>query len=87
MNHVTNIEIVPNQLELKVGEEEVLEAFAKPDNATCKGIIWYSKDTNIVRVNQYSGLVFAIREGETSVIAQAADGSNITSQITVLVTL
>lgn len=86
MHHVTNIEIVPSQLVLKVGEEEVLEAFVKPDNATCKSIIWYSEYTNIARVNQYSGLVFAIREGETNMIAQAADGSNVAAQITVTVT-
>ena len=65
---VESIELNRNELTIVEGESETLVATVKPDNATDKTVSWSSADESVAMVS-VSGVVTAIKEGETIVTA------------------
>jgi len=82
--YVTSITLNPSSVNLQVGESESISATVKPSNATDKGIIWESHNTNVATVSQ-SGKITATGVGNTTVTATAKDGSGIVKTIDVTV--
>lgn len=71
---VTGIELVESSVEMTVGTSHKLTATVLPENATEKGVVWESKDESIASVDQ-EGLVSAVKEGSTQIIASTANGN------------
>lgn len=65
-----------SSLEVIKGDKIQLELFFIPQNATNKGIIWSSSDTNVASVDQ-EGNITAINEGTTYINAQTKDNKMI----------
>lgn len=77
---VTNIEVTPKNLEIKVGEKGEISASISPENATNKSIVWKSSDENVAVVS--NGEVSGIAEGDV-VIYASVDGVCDSSIVTV----
>ena len=75
---VTSIELNKTTLTMNVGDEEILTATVKPDNATNKDVWWISSDNNIAYVN-YDGKVQARAVGNATITCKAQDGSGVVS--------
>ena len=71
---VSGITIDKDELKLTVGNSFRLTATVLPENATEKGVVWESKDESIASVDQ-EGLVSAVKEGSTQIIASTANGN------------
>ena len=71
---VTGIELGESSVEMTVGTSHKLTATVLPENATEKGVVWESKDESIASVDQ-EGLVSAVKEGSTQIIASTANGN------------
>ena len=82
---VQSVTVCPPTMELTLGESAVLEVTVCPENATNRGVDWRSRDTAVATVNPNSGLVRAVGEGTTAIIADAVDGSNKRGGCTVVV--
>ncbi|MCL2738920.1 MAG: SUMF1/EgtB/PvdO family nonheme iron enzyme [Bacteroidales bacterium] len=83
---VTGVIINPSgEASVEAGKILYLTATVTPDNATNKGIIWSSFDTDMATVDNM-GVVRGIRVGATTIYATAADGSGVNSSINVSVT-
>lgn len=80
---IERIQLNKNQLTLVIGTSEKLEATILPENATDKTLIWESKDSNIVSVNN-NGEIYANNIGNTIISVKNKDG-NIKSQCLVYV--
>lgn len=83
--YVTSITVNPTTVNLSVGESKAITATIKPTNATNKGITWKSHNTNVATVSQ-SGKITAVGVGNTTVTAEAIDGSGVVAAIDVTVT-
>ena len=70
---VTEVKLNKSSLELIEGESTTLVATVLPDNATYKEVSWSSSNTAVASVDR-NGLVTAIAEGTTTIIANA-DGT------------
>ena len=77
---VTSIELDKTSLELTEGDEAVLTATVKPDDATDKTVEWISSASSVATVTD--GKVKALRPGTTIITAQAGGK---TAQCTVTV--
>ena len=71
--NVTGVSLNKNTLNLFVGESEVLAAGIMPDTASNNSVTWASSNPGIATVSE-NGLVTAVSEGITSVIATTNDG-------------
>ncbi|MGE5398332.1 MAG: Ig-like domain-containing protein [Chitinophagales bacterium] len=69
---VTSVSVYKRGVTLKVGEQVQIKAFVLPTDASNKRVIWSSEDTNIATVSD--GLIIAVGEGITNVIATTEDG-------------
>lgn len=69
---IETIQIDKNELTLKVGAKEKLEASYTPHNAT-ESILWSSSNSEIANVND-NGEVTAISEGEAIIYAKNSNG-------------
>lgn len=78
---VSSIELNKKTLTLTEGDEFVLEATVKPDDATDKTITWNSSNSEVATVGN-DGKVMAIKEGEAKITAKAGD---ITAECPVIV--
>lgn len=63
---------------ISVGETLQLSAILSPDNVTNKNISWTSTDASVATVDA-SGLVRALSDGKTQIIATTTDGSNLSA--------
>ena len=63
---------------LAIGETLQLSAILSPDNVTNKTIGWTSTDASVATVDA-SGLVRALSDGKTQIIATTTDGSNLSA--------
>lgn len=63
---------------IAVGETLKLNAVLEPENVTSKNISWTSTNTDVATVNA-DGLVKAVSEGSTQIIATTTDGSNLSA--------
>ena len=77
---VQSIQITQTSLKMTVGDTTELSAKVTPSDATNQSLSWKieSGETNCIEL-QSNGTVKAIREGTVFVVAEATDGSNITS--------
>lgn len=78
---VSSIELNKKTLTLTEGDEFVLEASVKPDDATEKTVTWNSSNSEVATVGN-DGKVLAIKEGEAKITAKAGD---ITAECPVIV--
>lgn len=69
---VSEIMLNENKLVLIEGEEAILEATVKPDNATDKTIVWTSSDESVAKVSS-SGKVSAIASGAAIITAKSGE--------------
>lgn len=67
---VTEVKLSRTTLPLKIGETSQLTATTLPENATEKTVTWSSNTPNIASVDK-TGLITAIAEGSTIIIAEA----------------
>lgn len=81
---ISNIELLSNSESIAVGETLQLNAIISPDNASNKTVNWTSTNPSIASVNA-SGLVTAIAEGKTQIIATTTDGSNLSAICEIIV--
>lgn len=78
--YVTDISITGNSSEpLSVGGIMQLGADVYPSDATNKSVTWSSDKLNVAIVDDNSGLVEAIGEGEAIITCKAKDGSGVTA--------
>lgn len=67
-----------------VGTEHQLQVEVEPHNASDK-FTWSSNDTSIISVDEQTGKITCLKEGTTSVIVTATDGSTQTASIQIKV--
>lgn len=72
---VTAIYISDTMVDMKIGEQTTITAYAIPSNATNTRLRWYSEDENIATVED--GVVTAVGIGTTYICVESTDGSNI----------
>lgn len=70
---VQGVSLSTNQLKIKEGETARLQAQVFPNDACARKIIWTSTKPNIASVSS-SGLVKALAEGTTDIVATTAEG-------------
>ena len=80
---VTAIELSETDIEMIEGTVTVITARVLPEDATDSTVIWYSLDEAIATVSD--GTITAIAEGETIIVAEAADGSGVKAECRVTV--
>ena len=69
---IQSISLNESTINMEVGESETLEATVLPENASDKSVTWTSEDPTIATVED--GLVRAVAEGHTTIIATGSDG-------------
>lgn len=74
----TAIRLSHNSETITIGEKFQLNAVLEPENVTNKTISWTSTNPNIATVNA-DGIVQALAEGTTQIIATTTDGSNLSA--------
>lgn len=80
----TSIQISPSSKKMSIGESIQLNALLEPENVTNANLSWTSSNPNIATVDA-NGLVKAITEGSTQIIATTNDGSNLSATCNVSV--
>lgn len=81
---VKSLTIIPSELNMNVNDFYTLKAEITPTNATDKKIKWQSQNNTIATVSD-TGIVRALQNGSTTIIASTSDG-NVTTSIKVNVT-
>lgn len=71
---VTGVSISEGDRTLEEGETIQLNAVVEPGNATNKGITWSTGDAAVATVDEESGLVTAVSEGEAAITVTTEDG-------------
>lgn len=72
------IQLSPNSVTIVKGENLQLNVVLTPDNVSNKTVNWTSTNTGVATVDA-SGLVRAISDGKTQIIATTTDGSNLSA--------
>ena len=80
----TSIQISPSSKTVAIGETIKLNALLEPENVTNANLSWTSSNPNIATVD-VNGLVKAIAEGKTQIIATTTDGSNLSAICEIMV--
>lgn len=62
------------EIELVVGDAEILTVAVFPENATNKTLVWYSSKIFVAAVNGMTGKVIAITPGTAVITAMTEDG-------------
>ncbi len=83
--HVTGISLSAYEKTLNVGQRFMPIVTMQPSNATDKGEIWVSDNTNIAKVNRY-GNITALAEGQCNVTVTSADNSSVSAVFNLTVT-
>ena len=73
-----SIQISPSSKTISIGESIQLNALLEPENVTNANLSWTSSKPNIATVDA-NGLVNAVSEGTTQIIATTNDGSNLSA--------
>lgn len=74
----SDVQLSSNSEIIAIGETVQLNAVVVPEGTTNKTIRWTSTNPNVASVDA-SGLVTAISEGTTQIVATTTDGSNLSS--------
>lgn len=80
----TSVQISPSSKTMAIGETIQLNASLEPENVTNANLNWTSSNPNVANVDA-TGLVKAITEGSTQIIATTNDGSNLSAICEILV--
>lgn len=72
--HVNSINLDYTKLLLQTNQEKVLKAIVLPEDATNQEIVWTSENPSIATVDK-NGVVKAVAEGQTIIIATTVDGN------------
>ena len=75
---VSGISLSDPSLEMKPGDTKSLTATLSPSTATEKEVKWSSSNSSVAKVSD-SGVVTAVAEGETVIVAIATNGTQATS--------
>jgi len=70
---VKKVKISQKKLNMKTGSTAKLDAYVKPDDATIKEVLWFSKDPAIAKVDK-NGNVTAVSKGGTEIYILSKDG-------------
>ena len=70
--NVTSISLNLSKMTMEVGDQRTISASVVPSNATDKTVIWKSSNPSVATVN--GGIVKAVSNGKTTIIASSADG-------------
>ena len=73
--HVTGVRISQASADLTVGGQMTLSATVIPENASDKGIVWSSSDTDVATVSE-TGEVTAMSAGRALIYAVSEDGNH-----------
>ena len=83
---VTGISVTSPSTSLKVGESVTLTAIVAPKNASEKGVMWSSSDSEIATVDPETGKVTAKKKGTCTITAQTKEeGSSVKGTCTITV--
>ena len=83
--NVERIILEPDSLTFDtIGDEKTITAKVEPSNASNPNVVWKSEDETIAKVSK-EGTVTSVADGETTVIAEAADGSGVEAKAAVKV--
>ncbi|MCH5168984.1 MAG: Ig domain-containing protein, partial [Prevotellaceae bacterium] len=80
---VSGILLSESEVNLIEGESLRITATVLPENATDTSLRWYSLDEVIATVDD--GLIYAMAPGETTIVAEATDGSGVRAECHVVV--
>ncbi len=80
---VASVTIDKSSLSMYVGDESLLKATIKPNDATDKSLVWSSSNSNIAKVN--NGKVTALTVGDTVITAKSKNGVSATCKVSVKV--
>ena len=80
---VSDILLSESEVNLIEGESLRITATVLPENATDTSLRWYSLDEVIATVDD--GLIYAMAPGETTIVAEATDGSGVRAECHVVV--
>lgn len=81
---VTSITLPEQELTLPKSTEQILYAFAMPENASNRWLSFSSSDDNVATVDR-CGLVKAVNAGTATITVKATDGSDVQAVCTVTV--
>jgi len=81
---VTGVTLSNSEVNMKVAESFQLQATISPENATNKNVSWSSLDPTIASVSN-EGIINALKEGKTTVIAKTDDGDFISECVVTVV--
>lgn len=84
---ISSIDVVPQELSLKVNQTIKVQAVVNPVDATDKSLKWSSSNTAVATVDG-NGNIIAVAMGETDITVTANDGSGVsaTCKVTVVPT-
>lgn len=87
--YVESIKIDQDAFEIDEGQTKNLTATVNPSSATNKTISWTSSDTEIATIDQYSGVLTAVKQGNVTITATTNDinewGDKLTASVNVKV--
>jgi len=83
---VTELNIVNRKVELPLGETTVPEVVFKPENATCRDLVWTTSNPNVATVAA-DGTITAISCGTAKITAKSAQGTKNKPSISMNVTV
>ena len=87
--YVESIKIDQDDFEIDEGQTKNLTATVNPSSATNKTIKWTSLNTEIATIDQYSGVLTAVKQGNVTITATTNDindwGDNLTASVNVKV--
>ncbi len=72
---VESVAVNPESMLMNIGTSATITAAVSPNNATDKTVKWSSSNTNIATVNEESGAVTAIAEGQAVITVTTSDGN------------
>lgn len=72
---VSSIYISNTKIDMKIGEQTTITAYAMPSDATNSYLRWYSEDDRVATVED--GVVTAVGTGSTYIYVESTDGSKI----------
>lgn len=87
--YVESIKIDQDDFEIDEGQTKNLTATVNPSSATNNTINWTSSNTEIATIDQYSGVLTAVKQGNVTITATTNDinewGDNLTASVNVKV--
>jgi len=71
---VTGVTLTPKTLNLEVGETSTISYATIPSNAENQSVTWSTSDAGIATVDQLTGLITGITEGQAAITVTTLDG-------------